>query len=222
MYPAVLVERSSKFEIPRYRQVNYANAKPKTDTRANPKYGTGTTSSAATCKYSKTNAIASNISLPLSSKKHQDDTRSSKLSHIKSKVDTSDPAPWIHTDRRMLEEMAQLDGFMLNPRFRGIVESKSFDSVQEILEILDMEGEGPIIRIPLKRQQPDPPIEKDEGDTSTVSVQNNEALRGNLQEENKEENKEDLLINVQNTDTNGLEDPGSMDGEVQELAIPVQ
>lgn len=71
-------------------------------------------------------------------------------------MDTADPAPWIHaTPKKMLEELAELDGFKLNPRFKGIVESRSFDSVQDILEILDHEKEGPIVKLHRKRAQTD-------------------------------------------------------------------
>ena len=73
-------------------------------------------------------------------------------SYVKPKVDDNDPAPWIHTQQRPLEKLAKLDGFLLNPRFAGIVESKSFDTVQDILEILEHESEGPVIKLHRRRR----------------------------------------------------------------------
>ena len=71
-----------------------------------------------------------------------------KYTKIKAKVDTSDPAPWIHAKQtRELEELVKLDGFVLNPRFKGIVESRSFDSVKDILKILEHEDKGPVIKV---------------------------------------------------------------------------
>ena len=89
---------------------------------------------------------------PSISNKHPT-TTSNKYCNVQSKIDTKDPAPWIHTSKRVVEELAELDGFLLNPRFAGIVESKSFDSVQDILEILEHENEGPVVKIHRRKHQ---------------------------------------------------------------------
>ena len=50
----------------------------------------------------------------------------------KPKVDTSDPTPWARHPRS-LEELTESEGFLINPRFKKIVESSNFQSPEELL-----------------------------------------------------------------------------------------
>ena len=129
MKHVIILERLT---IPKYRKIDYKKtAKTKIDTRSNLIYS------------------SSQASRPRSL---QPTGTVTNYSNVKPKVDTEDPAPWIHTmPTKPLEELIELDGFLLNQRFAGIVESKSFDSVQDILEILEHESDGPIVKLHRKR-----------------------------------------------------------------------
>lgn len=49
----------------------------------------------------------------------------------KPKVDTSDPIPWARHPRA-LEELTDCEGFLINPRFKRLVQSGSFQSSEEL------------------------------------------------------------------------------------------
>ena len=48
------------------------------------------------------------------------------------RVDTSDPTPWKHKPRQDIDQLTEADGFLLNPRFRNLVQSNSFQSIDEL------------------------------------------------------------------------------------------
>ena len=53
-------------------------------------------------------------------------------SKARAKVDTSDPVPWKHRPRENIDELVEPDGFMVNPRFKRLVQSNTFQSIDEL------------------------------------------------------------------------------------------
>ena len=66
-----------------------------------------------------------------------------RFKHVTAKVDHRDPCPWTHHPRHTLDELVELDGFLLNPRFDGVVKSHSFDSIGQLLSYLGKEDVPP-------------------------------------------------------------------------------
>ena len=62
-----------------------------------------------------------------------------RFKHVTAKVDHRDPCPWMHHPHHTLDELVELDGFQLNPRFDGVVKSNSFDSIGQLLSYLGKE-----------------------------------------------------------------------------------
>lgn len=52
--------------------------------------------------------------------------------NAKPKVDTSDPTPWARHPRT-LQELTESEGFLINPRFKSMVELSNFRSAEELL-----------------------------------------------------------------------------------------
>lgn len=50
----------------------------------------------------------------------------------KPKVDSSDPTPWARHPREDIEALTEVEGFLINPRFRRLVQSHSFQSNKEL------------------------------------------------------------------------------------------
>ena len=62
-----------------------------------------------------------------------------RFKHVAAKVDHHDPCPWTHHPRHTLDELVELDGFQLNPRFDGVIKSHSFDSIGQLLNYFEKE-----------------------------------------------------------------------------------
>ena len=103
----------STVTIPQYKPVNYKQTvSSKLNTRSN-------------IHYKPENEIHA---IPTNDVKH--------FKNVKAKVDTTDPSLWSHRETHTLEELVEIEGFALNPRFGSVVKSHSFDSVHEILQYL--------------------------------------------------------------------------------------
>ena len=50
----------------------------------------------------------------------------------KTKLDTSDPTPWKHRPRDDIDALTEPEGFLINPRFRRLAHSHTFQSIHEL------------------------------------------------------------------------------------------